>query len=128
MSDSGAESLQGYGDFLLKDFGGLSRLTVAKIESRHLTDLPRVETKRLTLPTLETANLGPSSGVRQPDPLEPEQVALALFDPMGNTRLGKQLGIGSGKAARINDFARQIRQWALSNGYNCLESVNRTGS
>jgi hypothetical protein len=126
ITGSGAESLQGYGDFLLKDFDGLSRLTVAKIEAHHIDQLPRGETKRLDLPEIETANNGPRPSVRQPDPLEPEQVALALFEPMGNTRLGKQLGVGSGKAKRINHFARNIRSWALANGYNCLETINRT--
>jgi hypothetical protein len=118
--------LQGYGDFLLKDFAGLSRLTVAKIEAHHLSLLPRSETRRLILPSLEAAGQNLNPPVRQPDPLEPEQIALALFEPMGNTRLGRQLGIGSGKAGRINQFADRIRQWALTNGHNCLESANRT--
>ena len=127
LTGSGAEALQGYGDFLLKDFTGLSRLTVAKLEAHHVDQLPRGEARQLALPDPETIANGPKLLMRQPDPLEPEQVALALFEPMGNTRLGKQLGIGSGKANRVNHFARSMRSWALANGYNCLETSNRTG-
>jgi len=122
VTGSGAELLQGYGDFLLKDFDGLSRLTVAKIEPYHIARLPRTEPKQLDLPPLEIANNGPRPLVRQPDPLEPEQIAVALFEPMGNTRLGQHLGVGSGKAKRINQFARRIRNWAKTNGHNCLET------
>ena len=126
ISGTGAETLQGYGDFLLKDFDGLSRLTVAKIEQRHIDQLARAETSRLDLPE-ETGHItGPHPSIRKPDPLTPEQVAVALFEPMGNTRLGRRLGVGSGKAKRINHFAQRIRHWAQAHGHNCLEASNRT--
>lgn len=113
---AGAECLQGHGDFLLKNMAGLSRLTVAHIQARHIEDLPRVEVvKQLELPFDDVVNNGPSN-YRQPDELEPEQVAVALFNPMGINRLGKELGIGSTKATRVKVFADGIRQWAINSG------------
>ena len=125
LPGSGAEGLQGYGDFLLKDFDGLNRLTVAKVDDHNIAQLPHGEARRLALPPLETTRQGPPPVSRRPDPLEPEQVAAALFEPMGNTRLGRRLGVGSGKAKRINQFAQRIRAWAMANGYDCL-SAQRT--
>jgi len=124
ITGTGAETLQGYGDFLLKDFDGLSRLTVAKIEQRHIDQLPRAEANRLDLPEEVSIHNGPNPTTRQTDPLDPEQIAIALFEPMGNTRLGRRLGIGSGKAKRINHFAKSIRQWAQAHDHNCLEASN----
>jgi hypothetical protein len=43
IKNSGASALQGYGDFLLKDIDGLNRLTIARIEDKHIAQLPRVE-------------------------------------------------------------------------------------
>lgn len=113
---AGAECLQGNGDFLLKNMTGLSRLTVAHIQNSHIANLPRVETvKQLELPFDDVVNNGPPA-YRQPDELEPDQIALALFNPMGINRLGKELGIGSTKATRVKAFADGIRQWAIDNG------------
>lgn len=124
LPDTGAESLQGYGDFLLRDFNGLFRLTVARLERRHVEHLPHSETRSLDLPSLEEAHEGVQDLSRprnEPDPLEPEQVALALFEPMGINRLAYQLGIGSTKAKRVQQFAAGIRRWALANGFTRLE-------
>jgi hypothetical protein len=119
IPDSGAETLQGYGDFLLRDFNGLSRLTVAKLESYHVDPLPRAEVTLLDLPDLQEVSLGPKP-VRDPDPVEPEQVALALFEPMGINRLQKELSVGGGKATRIKNFAERIRTWAKEHGVQCI--------
>lgn len=116
MADSGAETLQGYGDFLLKDFHGLSRLTVAHLQEKHVSELPRAEITPLDLPDLDAVNNGPRLA-KEPDPLTPEQVALALFNPMGINRLAGELSIGSTKARRVKEFADGIRAWAISNGY-----------
>ncbi len=50
IADSGAEILGGYGDFLLKDFEGLSRLTVAHLQPKHIAALPRADIVPLELP------------------------------------------------------------------------------
>ncbi len=120
VADSGAESLQGYGDFLLKDFNGISRLTVAHIQPRHVEQLARIETvPALDLPEDDTVNSGASSS-RQAEPLKPEEVALALFKPAGINKLAKALSIGSSKAKRVKVFAEAIRLWAEENDHRCL--------
>jgi DNA segregation ATPase FtsK/SpoIIIE-like protein len=116
IAGSGAENLQGYGDFLLKDFNGLSRLAMAHIQPKHVEKLARVETvSSLDLPNQDTVNNG-SLPTKQPEPLKPEQVALSLFKPMGINKLAKELSIGSTKAKRVKKFADSIRQWARDNG------------
>lgn len=116
IAGSGAETLQGYGDFLLKDFEGLSRLTIAHIQPKHVAKLERVETiPTLDLPEDDTINNGPPA-TKQPEPLEPAQVALSLFNPMSINKLQKELGIGGSKATRVKRFADDIRQWAKDNG------------
>ena len=122
VKDSGAELLQGYGDFLLKDFNELSRLTVAKVEPRNIDSLSRTDNvARLELPAADVVNNGPKPA-RQPEPIEPHHVASALFDPAGINKLQKRLGIGGSRASRVKKFAESIRQWAKENGYNCLEA------
>ena len=124
VSDSGAESLQGYGDFLLRDFRGLFRLTVAKLESHHMDQLTRADVTHLDLSQAGEINRGPGEKLRprnEPEPLEPEQVGLALFEPMGINRLAQRLGIGNTKAKRVKQFAEDIRQWALANGFRRFE-------
>lgn len=121
LANSGAETLQGYGDFLLKDMAGLNRLTVAHLQEKHVSQLLRSDPARLDLPDVDTVNAGPRF-VKEPDPLEPEQVALALFKPMGINRLAGELSIGSTKARRVKEFADKIRTWATANGYaECLK-------
>jgi DNA segregation ATPase FtsK/SpoIIIE-like protein len=115
IRDSGAETLGGYGDFLLKDADNLSRLTVAHIQPKHVETLERAEIAPLELPEVDAVNNGPN-----PDPLQPEQVALALFEPTGINKLQKALGIGGQKATRVKQFADEIRAWAMANGYKCL--------
>lgn len=118
IAGSGAESLQGYGDFLLKDGDGLSRLAVTLIEPRHIEALPRVESvEPLQLPDDNEVDNGAPRQASTPDPLEPDQVALALFRPMGINRLAKELSVGNTKAGRIREFAQGITDWATSKGY-----------
>ncbi|MBN1220299.1 MAG: hypothetical protein JXM69_15325 [Anaerolineae bacterium] len=115
VANSGAELLCGYGDFLLRDFTGLYRLTVAKLEPHHVEELPRSEIKLLDLPHLDDVQAGPKL-VREPDPVEPEQVAVALFNPIGINRLQRELQVGGSKATRIKNFADRIRNWAQEHG------------
>lgn len=116
VPDSGAETLGGYGDFLLKDIESLSRLTVARLKPEHVETLPRAEVQPLELPDDDTTNGGPRP-VTQPDPLEPEHVALALFEPSGIAKLADTLHIGKTKATRVKQFADKIRQWAIDHGH-----------
>jgi DNA segregation ATPase FtsK/SpoIIIE-like protein len=116
IKDSGAETLGGYGDFLLKNADNLSRLTVAKIEKKHIEQLERCEIEPLELPEADTVNNGPN-----PDPLQPEQVALALFEPeLSYGKMAKHFSIGTHKVKRIKEFADSMRAWAIANGYLCL--------
>ena len=120
IPDSGAETLGGYGDFLLKDLSGLSRLTVAHLQPKHVEVLPKAEIVPLELPHSDVVNDGPKSA-RQPDEIEPEHVALALFNPMSINKLQTELNVGGSKATRIKRYADRIRQWAIEHGYKCLE-------
>lgn len=116
VADSGAETLGGYGDFLLKDFSGLSRLTVAHLEEKHVIELPRSDVQPLDLPDDDKVYDGPKFA-KEAEPIEPEQVALALYKPMGINKLASELSVGSTKAKRVKEFADKIRAWAIANGY-----------
>ncbi len=114
IAGSGAESLQGYGDFLLKDFNGLSRLTIAKIEPGHIEDLPRLtEPRQLDLPSLETDSDAIYSGnpATQQKPIQPEEVAQLLV----NWHDRHQLGIN--KIQEITGCrdkrAKRLQQWMI---------------
>jgi DNA segregation ATPase FtsK/SpoIIIE-like protein len=128
LPGSGAETLQGYGDFLLRDFNGLSRLTVARIENRHINDLPRADEKCLDLPPTDVANKGistvPSSN--QPECLTPQEIAPVLFQwgdrPTGINKIQSQAGgVGSKKARRIQHFVMDLIRLAQANG---VETIN----
>ena len=120
LADSGAETLQGYGDFLFKDFSGLSRLTVAHLQEKHVIELPRADpTAVLDLPHLDDVNNGPKAG-RPADDFTGEQIGFALFKSSSINALQKELKIGGDKATRLHRLADTIRQWAKANGYQCL--------
>lgn len=120
IADSGAEMLQGYGDFLLRDMAGLSRLTVAHLQEKHVSQLPRAEVARLDLPELDDVNNGPKAG-RPADDFTGEQIGLALFEPkLAINQLQERFNIGGSKATRLRKLAESIRQWAKDNGYSCL--------
>lgn len=125
IPDTGAESLQGYGDFLLLDYTGLFRLTVAKLEEKHVNTLPRASPQSLDLPPPDEVATGvrssPKKPGKPPDLLTPEEVGLALFEPMGINKLARRLGIGSSKAQRALKFAQDIREWALAQGFRQLD-------
>jgi len=134
VRNSGAHQLTGYGDFLLRDPGSsyLKRLTVAQPTGTHIEALPvRPEPLMLALPDrnwtdsgiqaerlLSPSAFGPQTHPGQsPDPMEPEHVALALWNEgasglMGQKKLVTQLGIGTGKAQRIQEFALRLVAYA----------------
>jgi DNA segregation ATPase FtsK/SpoIIIE-like protein len=123
IAGSGAETLQGYGDFLLKDSDGLSRLTVAKIEPSHIERLPRSETiERLPLPDDNETDNGPRR-MNEQMCVEPEHAALALTNPMGIQKLRTEIldrgmadSFSTDRARRTKEFAEAQRQWILDNG------------
>lgn len=124
VPNSGAEFLQGYGDFLLRDFDGLHRITVAKLEEKHVEQLPRATRLiPLDLPNLDDVHRAPTPR-NQPDPYEPEQVAMALFYPqLGINKLARHFGIGNNKAGRVKAFAQTIHRWGLERGFSHLDLV-----
>ena len=127
MPDSGAEDLQGYGDFLLRDFSGLTRLTVAQIEERHVAALPRGEAKSLDLSEVDAAASAPDlpkAHYHDPDPFEPGPLAMALFEPMGINRLARTIKdrglaetFSNDKARRYLEFAGLMWEAARQMGY-----------
>lgn len=131
ISESGAERLQGYGDFLLKDFDGLSRLTVAHVQPHHITALPRSEARRLPLddePLPDQAPEPTSHPSHQPDPLDPRMVAVELLEgPYGIQKLRRVLreydygSPGIKKLRRVKEFAADIRAWAAEHDKWCLD-------
>lgn len=122
IAGSGANTLQGYGDFLLKDSDGLSRLTVAKIEPAHVAQLPRSEAiPALPLPDSDQVNGGPPQH-NEPMCVEPEHAALALIEPMGIGRLRDEIvnrgladSFSKDRAKRTKDFAEAQRKWIQAN-------------
>lgn len=128
VAGSGAETLQGYGDFLLKDFDGLSRLTVAKIESRHVDSLPRGHGHRLNIPATDplAGQLPQRARRQQPDCLTPAEIAPVLFQwggrPTGINKIQAQAGgVGSKKASRIQTFVKQLIALAHEQGVDRLD-------
>lgn len=117
---SGAEALQGNGDFLLTLAGESHRLQVAKLGNRELGRLERAErtpelnfgaydAERVLGVTEEAADESTGPG-RPPDPLEPEHVAIALASDRGITWLRGELGIGQTKATRVREFALAVSE------------------
>ena len=128
MPATGAELLQGYGDFLLKDFQGLSRLTVAKIDAEHVAQLPRGDTGRLDLPVSEMTHNGPASSSRPPrqECLKADEIAPILFQwetrPIGINRIQSLAGgIGSKKARRVQTFVQELIALAQANDIRTLD-------
>lgn len=131
---SGAETLQGYGDFLLRDLEGLFRLTVAHLEPKHVNMLARSDTvQRLDLPNNDMVQAGPGPiPAGQLIPLQPEEVALTLCQTEPTVGISKLAGLirsisgscSKERAKRIREFANQMRMWAAENGHESLPGTN----
>lgn len=113
---SGAESLQGYGDFLLRDFDDLSRLTIAKIEPYHIEALPRGETNYLPV---NSEALNPVRPIAQPKAIQrkmitPEELAIILHAWGEKNIIGlqkmKKLTLLSGKKLGGKDSTNEYRR------------------
>lgn len=105
---SGAEKLTGPGDGLLIDQGGIKRIAVAYLAASDFEDLPYCE----QVDELDISGLDDPDHVSdQADlgRLEPAHVALALASGRGITWLTRELHIGSGKAARVRQYADELK-------------------
>ena len=84
LPDTGAETLQGYGDFLLKDFDGIARMTVAKVDDFHIGGLDRGEIPRLPIQATPTTR---AVAIQQPKPGTDREVGVILAN-WGPYRIG----------------------------------------
>jgi len=112
MRESGAEYLTGMGDMLL--IPETKRLTTAWLTQKDTARLPRSESIRtLNLEQYEDVDHVLDQADNRADPLDAENLAVALATNRGITWLAGELGIGSTKATRIRKFAHQIHlKWA----------------
>jgi hypothetical protein len=126
---SGADRLMGRGDMLMQRAGepDLYRFVAAFIGQNTLDRMPHgpIEPIIRELPDMDQINNADGtkpvgSDYQGPDPIEPQQLLVALYNEgalaerglMGITKLANLLGIGSKKAGRIQDYARQMLAWA----------------
>jgi S-DNA-T family DNA segregation ATPase FtsK/SpoIIIE len=120
VKDSGAEALQGNGDFLATVAGETHRLQVAMLGNRELGKLERADIQRIdfggydvdrvldVIPQGNGDGNGSDGPGRPPDPLEPDHVAVALASGRGINWLKDELSIGQAKATRVREFAKAV--------------------
>jgi len=121
INKSGAEHLQGNGDFLLVVAGQAHRLQMAIVENRELGRLARCE----TVPRLEldhnidrVLQVAKPASPRKDLDTEAEAVAYALATECGANELRARYGpMGTTRARRIRDFARTLRRVLPGLGY-----------
>jgi len=122
IKSSGAERLQGNGDFLLVVAGQAHRLQMAIVENRELGRLPRCE----AVPRLELGHnlervldvVQPAGSPRKDIDEEPAAVAYALATQCGVGELRQRYGpMGTDRARRIRDFAAALRKALPGLGY-----------
>jgi len=124
LKGTGAESLQGYGDFLLKDFDGLARLTVAKVETHHIDNLTRAEPKRLILDHIQPGVALAPAGSHKPAPKPPsaEEIGITLAHwreyVLGIVKIKKLIRhhcgyyVSDDRARRIQEHVGQIIEYS----------------
>lgn len=118
---SGAERLQGNGDFLVTVAGESHRVQVALLGNREIGRLPRVETTpRLDLGGYDLPHVLQVVDKPQADQLEAEHVAVALATGKGITWLANELHIGSAKAKRVQEFAQAVVNRLTELGYTII--------
>lgn len=114
IRESGAQTLQGNGDFLVTVAGAIHRVQVALVGNRELGLMPRVD----QTPTLDFGELDPArvldvtAPAERAKPIEDdvEAVAYALATDCGIPTLRERYGpMGAKRATRIRDFARAMR-------------------
>ena len=125
VKSSGAEMLQGNGDFIVTVAGVSHRLQVAMLTNREIGRLPRVEiTPRLDFGDYDPARVLDVVDKPGPDPVEPDQVAVALASGKGITWLANELGVGSSKARRVREFAQLVADKLAELGYTIIPTYH----
>ncbi len=118
---SGAETLQGNGDFLLTVAGLIHRLQIAMIGNREFGRLPRAEnTPQLDFGDYDPVRVLEVTDKPKADELKPDHVAVALARGKGINWLSKELGIGNTKATRIKRFVQSVRVKLDELGYTII--------
>jgi DNA segregation ATPase FtsK/SpoIIIE-like protein len=121
VKSSGAETLQGNGDFLLTVAGEVHRLQIALLQNRDLGQLPRTEaTPRLDFGDCDPVRVLEMTERPTQKPIEGDYaaVAYALATDCGVRTLRKQFGpMGTDRARRVRDFARTLRAKLADLGY-----------
>lgn len=115
VKNSGAECLQGNGDFLITAGGQSHRVQMAMVSDRELYQLRRTE----VVPRLELDgyNIDRVLSVAKADPLEPQHVAVAMVNDRGIKWLRGNLHVGQAKATRIRQFAQSLMKCLRNEGY-----------
>jgi S-DNA-T family DNA segregation ATPase FtsK/SpoIIIE len=119
IKGSGAEMLQGNGDFLMTVAGEVHRLQIAMLGNRELGKLPRTETtKRIDFQAYDPVRVLEVTETPKAD-LDHDAVAYALATDCGTPTLRRQYGpMGTKRAMRIRDFAQAVRASLAELGYS----------
>ena len=131
QADTGAATFVGAGDKLFEQPMGIKRLTAALLTEKDTDRLPRTESvKTLDLGQyedvdhiIEQANRGRG---REPEPLKPAHVALAMTANRGITWLAQTLSIGSGRAKKVLGFAKELHSELSELGYTVIPYTENT--
>jgi hypothetical protein len=119
QNGSMAHTLCGGGDMLLVQPGGMRRVATALVGERDFERLPRAEAvaPRVELDGFEDLARLPDVPAGRADPVEPDQVALALTPAQGINKLQKALNCGPAKAQRVREFADGVQRRLAELGY-----------
>jgi len=113
VRDSGAEKLQGRGDFLITVGPDTHRVQMAHIRPVDLHKLPKAsERSRLDLEQYELDRV-----LDVTDALDPEHVAVALVEDRGIRWLKEALHIGQDRATIVRRFTTRLKDALQRQGY-----------
>ena len=122
IKKSGAERLAGYGDFLVRILGDVTRIAVVKMTPRDFDTIPRatnISRLPLAVAVEETAGIDriPSTIVRETERrgrkqkcATADEIGYALYHPKGINSLASDLTTGSSRAKMIREIAYRIRR------------------
>ena len=138
LGSLGAETLLGKGDFLKKSMGRIERITIANITNREIESIPKGKPKGLNFDDLDyqSYDLPQSISVKskflsnkakpsnEAIPPKPAEVAHAVFNPSGKSKLKNTLKVGDRRAKEILAYALEFRAWAAHHGESCLPDTD----